>query len=439
MQVVDKLPNGQGYISSTDPFAPGYSTGQILGVSLNPPPQPLDEAPFDWTHNQNDPAERITVKDHWFRVDTTTRLLNDPIDVSSAPNQHAAPSRNILTSTFDGVFMNPLTNQEEVYTFGPSTTGYPPEFRRRVDLTVTEPNIIVTKEVCNETDYRHRPGLQQLPAAGRTTAMRSTPTSSASRSRTRPPPMACRARRPMTSRCSATWIRATGSTSIRSMPTGSTTTATARSTRQAAKAGSCPTTYTQQWQTPAQIITAYDHSDALLRIDAGDSVTFYYRVDPDDRVAPQQQLIETAYATYDSLENDSGNQSDSAGRERRSRRRAPVHVRDQPRRRSRSSRSRCSRRRSCGSRTRRLSAPAMPQPVSIGEEIEFELRTLIPVARLRNFRICDELAGRHELRRCPGRRSRRAALRCGGFRAGRRLHADLYGRQRRAGISATSA
>ena len=28
-----------------------------------------------------------------------------------------------------------------------------PEFRRRVDLTVTEPNLIVTKEVCNETDY----------------------------------------------------------------------------------------------------------------------------------------------------------------------------------------------------------------------------------------------------------------------------------------------
>ena len=155
MQVIDNLPNGQGYISATDPFAPGYSTGQILGVSLNPPPQPLEEAPFDWTHNQNDPAERITVKDHWFRVDTTTRLLNDPIDVSSAPNQHAAPSSNILTSSFDGVFMNPLTNQEEVYTFSPSTTGYPPEFRRRVDLTVTEPNIVVTKEVCNETDLRH--------------------------------------------------------------------------------------------------------------------------------------------------------------------------------------------------------------------------------------------------------------------------------------------
>jgi hypothetical protein len=46
MQVVDNLPNGQGYISSTDPFAAGYSTGQILNATLNPPPSPLDEAPL---------------------------------------------------------------------------------------------------------------------------------------------------------------------------------------------------------------------------------------------------------------------------------------------------------------------------------------------------------------------------------------------------------
>ena len=31
------------------------------------------------------------------------------------------------------------------------------------------------------------------------------------------------------------------------------------------------------------VITAFAHSDALLRIDAGESVTFYYRVDPDNR------------------------------------------------------------------------------------------------------------------------------------------------------------
>ena len=153
VQVVDELPNGQGYISSTDPFAPGMSTGQILGVSLNPPPVPLSDAWFDWTFNTVVPAERITVKDHWFRVNATTRVLNDPVDTSAAPNQHAALSRNILNSTFEAVFFNPLTAMEEVYTLGPSTVGFPAEIHRRVDLTVTEPLITVTKEVCNETIY----------------------------------------------------------------------------------------------------------------------------------------------------------------------------------------------------------------------------------------------------------------------------------------------
>ncbi|NIS34788.1 MAG: hypothetical protein GWN07_29600, partial [Actinobacteria bacterium] len=41
----------------------------------------------------------------------------------------------------------------ERYTLGPAIIGYPPEFRRRVDLTVTEPNLVLTKEVCNETLY----------------------------------------------------------------------------------------------------------------------------------------------------------------------------------------------------------------------------------------------------------------------------------------------
>ena len=52
----------------------------IKGVRLNPPPEPLDEDWFDWTFNTVVPDERIKEKDHWFRVDVTTRLLNDPID-----------------------------------------------------------------------------------------------------------------------------------------------------------------------------------------------------------------------------------------------------------------------------------------------------------------------------------------------------------------------
>ena len=158
IQVVDEIPNGQGYISSTDPFAPGASTAQIKGARLNPPPLPLEEAWFDWTFNTVTPAERITEKDHWFRVDVTTRLLNDPIDARANPNLQGALSRNVLSSSFDAIFFNPLTNAEELFTLGPNTVGFPAEIRRRVDLTVTEPDVVITKEVCNETLYGVGPG-----------------------------------------------------------------------------------------------------------------------------------------------------------------------------------------------------------------------------------------------------------------------------------------
>ena len=61
--------------------------------------------------------------------------------------------------------------------------------------------------------------------------------------------------------------------------------------------------------TPAVITFAYTHSSPLLRIDPGQSVQLYYRVDYDDDAAPLQTFTNTAVATYDSLERVSGNQS----------------------------------------------------------------------------------------------------------------------------------
>ncbi len=184
IQVVDELPDGQGYLSSTDPLL--TSTSAIAGVTLNPPPSPLDEGFFDWTFNTDVLNERITVKDEWFRVDVSTRLLNDPLDTSAAPNLHAAPSSNIMTSTFDAVFFNDSTSMEEVYNLGPNTIGYPREVYRRVDLTVTEPNLIVTKEVCNETRYGPGDDLQSTLRPWSTMATPSIPMSIGFGSRTRP-------------------------------------------------------------------------------------------------------------------------------------------------------------------------------------------------------------------------------------------------------------
>jgi len=385
VQVIDQLPDGQGYISSTDPKAPGYSTDQILGINLNPPPAPLDEGPFDWTHNAID---RITVKDHWFRVDATTRLLNDPIDQSASPNQHAALSRNLMTSTFDAVFLNALTAEEEIYTLGPTTIGYPPEFRRRVDLTVTEPNLIVQKEVCNETIYGAGPGCSNfVPLADNgdaydTYIFRVTVTNEAAAAGfTRAPAYDVTVFSDMDP-SDLVYIDPLDADGLDNDGDGE--------IDEAGGEGQIVPDNTVLNGNPAQIIAAFDHSDALLRINAGESVTLYYRVDPDNDVAPLQQLIESAYSTYDSLEGASGNQSAPLGLNgeiggARQYISAPVDaiiqiipVEVQPKQILQLSNT-------------PLIAPATPQPVSIGEEVEFELRTLIPVAQLRQFVIRDEL------------------------------------------------
>ena len=150
--MVDQLPDGQGYISSTDPHL--TSSAEIVGISLNPVTlTPLDEGWINWTFNDYPAYARILAKDKWFRVDMTSRLLNDPIDTVAAPNQHAALSTNILVSTFQAVFRNATTGLDEVYNLGVTTVGYPREAVRRVSLTVTEPRILVSKAVCNEALY----------------------------------------------------------------------------------------------------------------------------------------------------------------------------------------------------------------------------------------------------------------------------------------------
>ncbi len=388
IQVVDQIPDGQGYISSTDPFAPGASTAAILGVSLNPPPIPLSEDWFDWTFNTIVPAERITEKDHWFRVNATTRLLNDPIDLSAPPNVHANISRNILSSTFEAVFYNPLTDLEELYTLGPSTVGFPPEFRRRVDLTVTEPRLVVVKEVCNETIYGAGPACSNFVTladdgdAYDTYIYRVTVTNEAAAGGvTRAPAYDIT----VTSDTDPTDLIFVDPLEADGLDNDGNT-----EIDEVAGEGQIVPDNTILAGSPAQIIASYEHSDALLRIDAGESVVLYYRVDPYDDVAPLQRLTNTAYATFDSLEGLSGNQTDPLGAngEAGGARQyvsesaeatiqiIPVEVKPKE---------------ILQLSNTALIAPATPQPVSIGEEMEFELRTLIPVAQLRSFVIRDEL------------------------------------------------
>jgi len=386
IQVVDENPDGQGYLSSTDPLL--QSTPAITGVTLNPPPPVLDDASFDWTFNTVVPGERITEKDHWFRVDYTTRMLNDPVDTRAAPNEHAATSTDVLTSTFEAVFFNTELSAEEVYDLGPDTVGFPREVYRRVDLTVTEPRLVVTKEVCNETLYGAGPSCSNfVPLADdgnafHTYVYRVTVENEASSGGVSRAPAYDVTVTSVTDPGDQLFVDPLGGDSLDN--DGDASVDGGDGDGEGSVTDNVPLN-----GNPAEVIASYTHSSALERIDAGDSVVLYYRVDPDDDVAPLQTLTSTVSAAYDSLEGASGNQS------------APQGANGEPG----GARQYVS---DAGEATIRIipvevepkavtalsdgpPSPSGEQPVSIGEEVEFEIEAMVPVAQVRDFVIRDEL------------------------------------------------
>ncbi len=186
------------------------------------------------------------------------------------------------------------------------------------------------------------------------------------------------------------------------------------------------------------ITFAYTHSSALLRINPGQSVQLYYRVDYDDDAAPLQTFTNTADATYDTLTGVSGNQtvdprpnSDIGGA--RYYTSAPgsaavrvIPVETQPKR-------------IADLVEYRLVVGPGPQPVTIGEEIEYRLNTLLPVALLRNFVIRDELPAGLRCSEAPVVDLNAPPYSAANFVPGGTFTPDLYTTTSLNGISAISA
>ncbi|MCW8859305.1 MAG: hypothetical protein OQK97_06340, partial [Deltaproteobacteria bacterium] len=391
IDVVDEVPDGQAYVSSTDPDLQSTTDIQNGTVTLNPLGlTALDEGWFDWRFNVPD-GEQIREADEWFIVDTTTRLLNKPVDQRLGPNVHAGNSHNVLNSTFDATFSNVNTGLVEKYTLGSSTVGYPIEAIRRVDLTVTEPLITVVKEVCNEALYGSGPLCSNFVAladdgdAYNSYLYRITLTNEI--------------RDPLDSvlRAPAYDVIVTdqldGSDLAYVLPFAGDGLDNDGDGLIGGADGNGEGTIsdiTVKNLNPAQLTFSYTHSTALQRIDPGQSVELFYRVDYDDDAAPLQTFTNTAEATYDSLTGVSGSQtvspqsnstlggarvytSDPATASVRvipveTRPKSIINLANTP-----------------------LLAVPGTQEVSVGEEIEYQLNTLLPVALLRNFVIRDEL------------------------------------------------
>ena len=399
VQVDDQLPNGQGYISTSVPAPASDLTIKSITLAETATlpaivaPTALDEGSFSWLFNQNVVTERITVKDQWFRMDATTRILNDPIDSRAIPNVHGAQSRNVLNSTFEAVFNNSSTGFDEIFTLGPGVVGYPSEAVRRVDLTVTEPNISILKEVCNETlngvgagcstfstsitngdtqdSYIYKITLTNLtavPAYAPAYNLTATDTLDSS---------------------DLMLVDDFGSDLLDNdgdgLVDGADPNEGSISENNVYVAPGPPV------PTPAILTFSHTHSTALLKIlpGVGNAVTLYYRVNPDDAIAPLQTLTNSVSATYDSMENVSGNQSvplgtnSTAGGARvYTTATATASVQILPLT-------------TVPKEITRLANSTItggqPQPVAVGEEIEYQLRSFIPVANLSDFYIRDEL------------------------------------------------
>ena len=146
------FPSAQGFISQTDGVA---SDTEILtsGIAFTPGGiNQLDQGTVTWTFNVPIGAgNKLSVPDKIFDTNITTRILNEPLDtLATLPNQHNQISRNVLNTTFSADYEDSLGNPG-VFVFGPNTTGYPTEDLRRYDLIISEPNLVITKDVCNET------------------------------------------------------------------------------------------------------------------------------------------------------------------------------------------------------------------------------------------------------------------------------------------------
>ena len=403
--VTDDLPDGQGFIAfGGSPYnftsTPGVSLTSANGGAGT---TPLDETDIAWSFNAA--GSGIGVADEFFRVDFKTRLLNDPVDLAYpvpggyAPNLHGNASTNIATTSFTAIFQSdpiagviqpviPLSVDETL-----NIPGYPVETIRRVDLTDVEPNLIVTKQVCNETLNGIGTGCGTFADTindGDTNDLyiyRITLENQTS----------VPVRSPAFNVISTDTLDASDLMLVVDFATDGLDndgdTAVDEADEAALFANISDNTIGSGG--PA-VITVNDSFNALLsQVDPGPAnrITFYYRVDPDDAIAPLQTMTNTVSMSFDSLDGAFGNQNvpqldntavapNDAGRARIYTSIAQtadvqmIPLLAQPK---------------AIIATSNSSLGGAPQAVVIGEEVRYQLTTQLPVANLRQFIIRDRL------------------------------------------------
>lgn len=408
--VTDDLPDGQGFIPFNGGSAFNFTNTaniSLTGANGGAGTTPLDETDISWAFNAT--GSGIVIKDEFFRVDFKTRLLNDPVDrdyavAGAPPNLHANISTDIARTSFDAIFNSVTGNVTINVNDGAGIPGYPLQAVRLVDLIEIEPNLIVTKEVCNEAINGVGIGCSNFsPVITSADAdagdsddnyiYRITITNEATSGGVTRAPAFNVIVTDLLDASDLMLIAPGGATPFNTdlldndgdglIDAADIDGEFFSLTENVADGG-----------VPATFVISHDHSNALDQINPGQTVIFYYRIDPDQDIAPLQTVTNTVTTLYDSLDGDFGNQN------------SPQLTNAENTAPNNSGRARIYTAIDSSASVQMLplltnpkqiiqlsntAAGGPPQDVVVGEEILYELHAQIPVAKLRNFVIRDEL------------------------------------------------
>jgi uncharacterized repeat protein (TIGR01451 family)/fimbrial isopeptide formation D2 family protein len=414
--VTDELPSGsagsppsavsplskQGYISSTNPALTSDTGAGAIALSSTGPtaaPVPPNVGWVTWAFNL---SSDITVKDKYFGVNIKSRILNDPL------NLHTVQSSNILNSTFDAVFLN-TSGAQQIFPIDKTIIGYPREVERRVNLLVTEPNLNLTKSVCNETvsiaanaansgaacspfvDSTVNNGTSSPGVTGDTndTYIYKITVKNEDPRGTAPSGLA---RAPAYDITVTDTLDASGFMVVRDFSSDGLDN-DGDGTPDNGNEGSNNTPVSLTFSSLSPLLASSTNNTRFKQLNNGQTITLLYRVDPDQRAQAGQILSNTVNATYSSLYDINGAETNPlyasgnlAGE--RDYNALPVTstiTMKNP---------------SLGPKKILqlsqvpLHAPPVAtgsQPVSIGEEIQYQLEAFLPVTQLNSFVITDVL------------------------------------------------
>ncbi|WP_020413195.1 isopeptide-forming domain-containing fimbrial protein [Microbulbifer variabilis] len=343
IEIADETPGGlngrdghQGYINhqqlsscadATFPDPTRTDCSDTITSFTSTPGTLLSDSGLKWNVSDGS-SYAVDKRGQWFLANMTTRLLNKDEDAVSGPTIHGDTSTDYGRARFTAYFKSGTgTSTTEQITIDNSSCsknascnteypGYPQWQDWTAELTVTEPNLNISKKVCNFSqvngninncswedtvsgskfdDFVYRITVENNQAAGPGAA----------------PAYDVVITDELASAQMCVWPLATDG--LQNTPEGDfglVGTGVGRNDYSYDPNDPEASPHCLENGTRAYLTFSYDHSVALEQVNESDSIDFYYRVSPHRTVVPNQSFKNTASIfRYDSLKGLAGSQS----------------------------------------------------------------------------------------------------------------------------------